>query len=148
MKRTMVNFVVDTVTFLAMAVVVVTGVVMEWVLPPGSPGRGLTLLGLDRHGWGDVHFWGAVSLAVLVIVHLWLHWAWICTMVNRVIPGADARGPVSVERRRVAGALTAVVATAVFGGLVFGGRALVRSDRDAAEGEGEGGGQRRRRGGR
>lgn len=68
-----------------------TGVVMKWVLPPGSGGgregmgmghrggRGAapTLWDWTRHDWGDVHFWLAVALVAGVLLHLALHWGWI-----------------------------------------------------------------------
>lgn len=34
-------------------------------------------LGLDRHGWGDIHFYAAILFLITLILHLYFHWAWI-----------------------------------------------------------------------
>ncbi len=89
MRRSSVNFVVDLVSFLDLVGLACTGVVMKWVLPPGSGGLGRELhggqggehirevWGLGRHDWGAVHFWLAVVFIVLMGVHVVLHWTWI-----------------------------------------------------------------------
>ena len=68
-----------------------TGIVLHWVLPPGSGGRPgghparNELLDLSRHEWGDIHFWIAAAMVALVVVHLALHWGWIKTCALRAI---------------------------------------------------------------
>lgn len=94
MKRATVNFVLDLIAFVDLLLLGTTGSIMRWVLPPGSgagrgyglrggrgPGPGADqarqLLGLGRHGWGDVHFVLALVFVSLVLVHIVLHWTWI-----------------------------------------------------------------------
>jgi hypothetical protein len=77
MKRTL-NFWIDVVIYLLMGFLLFSGFLMKFTMPPGTGGR-LLLLGLDRHGWGVLHFWVAVSLLTGVALHLWLHWAWMRT---------------------------------------------------------------------
>ena len=90
MKRTNLNFIVDFLDLLGLAC---TGFIMKYFLPPGTGGRGRMLLGgrgaehfgeeikelwsMTRHEWGDIHFYLAVIFAVLMIVHIILHWSWI-----------------------------------------------------------------------
>jgi uncharacterized membrane protein len=84
--RTALNFWVDLLTALAFAAMVGTGILAKWILPPGSRGGvGLTWLGQGRHFWGDVHFWVAVAMLVLVIIHVWLHWSWILSLWGRLV---------------------------------------------------------------
>lgn len=80
MKRPAQNFLVDSLSLVAFVLLVATGVIMYFVLPPGS--HGTTLWGLGRHDWGDLHFWVAVSFLGLLAVHLILHWKWIVCMVQ------------------------------------------------------------------
>lgn len=55
-----------------------TGLALETRLPPGSRGgHKLRMLGLDRHEWGDLHFYVGLSMATLVLIHLALHWGWL-----------------------------------------------------------------------
>lgn len=80
MKRPAQNFLVDSLSLVAFVLLVATGVIMYFVLPPGS--HGVTLWGLGRHDWGDIHFWVAVGFLGLLAVHLLLHWKWIVHMVR------------------------------------------------------------------
>jgi hypothetical protein len=94
MKRTHVNALIDAVAFLAFLLLLSTGFILEYQLPPGSGGlqgfgmgRGAShrmvhlLWGWTRHEWGQVHYWIALSMMAVLAVHLVLHWKWIvCTV--------------------------------------------------------------------
>ena len=54
---------------------------MRYVLPPGSGHFG-QLWRMDRHQWGQIHFWIAVVLMGTVALHLLLHWSWVVCMVR------------------------------------------------------------------
>jgi len=71
-----------------------TGMLLKYVLPPGSGrvemvlgsgGRGHQsidfFMGLARHDWGVIHFYLSLGFLVLLIVHLALHWNWIACML-------------------------------------------------------------------
>ncbi len=61
-----------------------TGLMLAWRLPPGSRGgRGLSVLGWDRHQWGDLHTWLSYAFLVLIAVHLALHWRWFWQVAAR-----------------------------------------------------------------
>jgi hypothetical protein len=81
MNRPTLNWLVDVLAFIAFVLLTVTGTLTRYVLPPGS-GRYTTLWGLDRHGWGDIHFWVAVALLAVLAIHLILHWRWIVSMAR------------------------------------------------------------------
>ena len=81
MRRTDLNFVVDAAAFVAFVLLTATGVLVRYVLPPGS-GWFSTLWGMDRHDWGQIHFWIAVLLLVSLGLHLFLHWRWVVCMVK------------------------------------------------------------------
>jgi hypothetical protein len=119
-SRNVVNFVIDSFTLLAMLAMVATGLLMRFVLPPGSRGgRGLGLWGLTRHDWGDVHFWLSVALGGLLVIHLLLHWTWVCTVVNTWLHPDRARRPaVSAARRCVLGVGFILVLAAVLVGFL------------------------------
>lgn len=55
-----------------------TGLLLAYRLPLGSRGgRDLLFLGLDRHGWGDIHLWLSFAFLFMAIVHLVLNWKWL-----------------------------------------------------------------------
>ena len=91
MARPSVNFVVDSCGFVGFVLLTATGVLMRYVLPPGS-GRFTTLWTLDRHGWGSIHFWLAITLLSVLAFHLFLHWRWIASVARgRPREGSGAR---------------------------------------------------------
>ncbi len=81
MHRPTLNFLIDTLAFVAFAFLTTTGILTRYLLPPGS-GRWATLWGLNRHEWGDLHFWVAVVLLGVLALHLILHWKWIICIVK------------------------------------------------------------------
>jgi hypothetical protein len=90
MRRSTLNFVIDAASLLVMVGMVATGLVVRFVLPLGTGGRhsrgpGKALWGMGRHDWGDVHFWLAVATGLVLLVHVALHWAWVCGTVQRLV---------------------------------------------------------------
>jgi len=97
MKRNTLNFVIDLVSFAVMLGLILTGIVMKFVLPPGTGGRyggaRSELWGMGRHDWGAVHFWLAVGVLALLILHVALHWNWVTGTLRRLFrPEAPAGG--------------------------------------------------------
>jgi hypothetical protein len=91
MKRSNVNFAVDCLGFAGFVLLAATGVLVRYVLPPGS-GRYTTIWSLDRHEWGTIHFWIAIAFLAVLAFHLFLHWRWIATLLSgRPREGSGAR---------------------------------------------------------
>ena len=95
MKRTNLNFVIDGVAFAALLILLSSGMVLEFQLPPGSgdrvpmgSGHGawsrqvVTLWSWTRHEWGAFHYWGALALCGVLAAHVLLHWKWILCVVR------------------------------------------------------------------
>ena len=80
MKRTTLNFLVDAAGFVAFVALASTGVLMRYVLPPGS-GKHTHVWSLDRHEWGAIHFWVSVAFFAVLAFHVVLHWRWILAIV-------------------------------------------------------------------
>lgn len=81
MRRPQVNLLIDILAFVALTILAATGIMMHYVLPPGT-GHWSTLLGWNRHDWGIVHFYSAVVFLAVLVIHLILHWQWIVAMVR------------------------------------------------------------------
>jgi hypothetical protein len=87
------NFIFDALMFLVMMAMAGLGFLMKYVLIPGKErwvkyGRNvdLTLLGWDRHDWGDLHLYLGFTLLGLLILHIILHWKQIVGLFQRLIP--------------------------------------------------------------
>jgi hypothetical protein len=84
------NLLVNVLLYLVGCGIVSTGCLLYFVLLPGSRGgHGLALLGLSRHEWGDIHFYLAIAITALTVLHLVLNWSWIVVTVRRYLPGRD-----------------------------------------------------------
>ena len=91
MKRQGVNFLVDAFALAGLIFLMATGLFLRFILPPGS-GKNLSVWGLTRHEWGDVHFYIAVFIVAILSLHLVLHWRWIiCAIQNKPREGSGVR---------------------------------------------------------
>ena len=83
MSKNKLHLLVDVFAYFVMLALASTGLLLAYTMPPGTGcghggGKGaLTLLGRSRHEWGDVHWYLAITLLVLVVLHIVLHWKWV-----------------------------------------------------------------------
>lgn len=78
MSRLWWNRIVDFLLWITICLMLATGFVIRYRLPPGSRGgHGLSAWGMGRHDWGDLHAWLGYGVIGLVILHLALHWDWL-----------------------------------------------------------------------
>jgi len=101
MRRTTLNFIIDTLSFLLLVGLACTGFIIKYILPPGTGGRGSLLhegrggehikqlWSMTRHEWGDIHFVLAVLFIIFMAVHIVLHWTWIKSYVKSVLTGSQ-----------------------------------------------------------
>ena len=107
LQRNALNLLVDTLTLAVMLALAATGVMMKYVLPPGTSGRhggeARFLWGMDRHELGSVHWALSLALAAVIVIHVALHWSWVCTSVRRWLGRAVAAGQTPAWARNLYG---------------------------------------------
>lgn len=136
MSRSTLNYVIDAATLLMLLGMVATGLILEFVLPPGSGGirhAPDTLWSLARHDWGVMHFYAALTMAALILLHLALHWNWVFTTTARLL--TRGRHPRSVDawRRNAIGVGLLTAVFALFFLIVIVARMNVASPHDHEE---------------
>ena len=117
MKRNTLNFWIDLVSFCTFFALIVTGLVIYYVLPPCgnctgggcAEGEAAALSGFGRHDFGAVHFYLALATVALVVVHVCLHWTWVCHTVCQ-LAGLDVTSP---QRCRLWGTLLLILLIAL-----------------------------------
>jgi hypothetical protein len=82
--RTSMNFWLDFLSFLVMIGLAATGGIVHYVFPAGT-GHFYLLFGLGRHDFGQIHFYLAVAAIVLLVLHVLLHWSWICGVIGKSV---------------------------------------------------------------
>jgi hypothetical protein len=115
MKRSYLHLLIDTCLFLGAVGLILTGLLMEFVLPSGS--RNATVWGLTRHDWGDLHFWIAMVILAAGLLHLLLNWGWVCSVCAKLLR-LDSSKP-TLRRQLWTGTTTAAVLAVLVGGFLF-----------------------------
>ena len=118
-----VNLVLDAVLLVVFMALCFAAVVVRFVFPPGPGAKGWTLWGFDYDAWGGIQFGLVATLALGILVHVMLHWSWVCNMVaSRFVKTRQGRvddglqtiygvGLLIVLLAAVGGALAAAVLT-------------------------------------
>ncbi|HBQ60079.1 MAG TPA: hypothetical protein DD671_10775, partial [Balneolaceae bacterium] len=75
MRKHTQNVLLDVCLFVGFIGLIATGIILYFVLPPGS--RQDTFAVLTRHQWGDIHFWIAAAFTAFIALHLTLHASWL-----------------------------------------------------------------------
>lgn len=135
MNRNFLNWCVDGCLALVGLGLLLTGLLMWWVLSPGS--REATVWTLTRHDWGDVHFWFAAVAVGLVLIHLFMHWGWVVIVTAKTL-GRRSKQPITWGRP-LAGAVSAAVLVFVVVGFIAAATwSVVPGDRSRGPGRGWG----------
>ena len=82
MSRTSLNFLLDTLLLVVFSTLVFSAVVVRFVFPPASDARGWLLWGLNYDQWSTVQFAIIAIMTLGVLVHVMLHWSWVCGVVT------------------------------------------------------------------
>ena len=78
MSRTMVNFLLDTTLGLTFVLLIWCATVLQFVFPPGTMANGWRLWGWSYDQWHLMQFSLVGLLALGILVHVMLHWTWVC----------------------------------------------------------------------
>lgn len=81
MSRTAVNFIVDVILLLITLATIFVTTVLRFVFPAPSAAKGWTLWGSDYDSWANLQFILMSLVAGAVLIHLMLHWSWVCGVI-------------------------------------------------------------------
>jgi len=127
MKRATVNLAIDLLAAALFLGMIATGYILFFTLPPGT-NKSLSLWGLVRHEWGQVHFGISVGLLAVLLLHLALHWQWmVATIAQRL--GFEKR---EKGRHIRSGVIALLVVIAVLGLFAWVTEVSVREREDPA----------------
>ncbi len=86
-----VNLLLDAALLVVFMGLCFAAVVVRFVFPPGPVAAGWTLWGLDYDAWGGVQFALVGILAGGILIHVMLHWSWVCNVIASRISGRGSR---------------------------------------------------------
>jgi hypothetical protein len=71
-------FIVDVLLLVPFLALVWTSAVVRFVFPRGTVADGYSLWGMSHDRWCDVQFGALCVFCLVVLIHVLIHWAWIC----------------------------------------------------------------------
>ncbi|REJ64844.1 MAG: DUF4405 domain-containing protein [Planctomycetota bacterium] len=89
LSRTAVNFLLDTFLLLNFVTLLFTTVVVRFIFPLGAAAEGWRLWGLNLGGWLELQFATLAVMTAAVLLHVMLHWNWICGVVTSRLGGGQ-----------------------------------------------------------
>ena len=93
--KTDVNFWLDTFLLCVFLILCWVSIILRYAFPAPGLTEGWTLWGLDYLAWTDIQFITLCVLASGILLHVMLHWTWVCGVVSnwqRKRQGVDATG--------------------------------------------------------
>ena len=92
MSKTVINFWLDLTLLVLFLSALWSAVVVRFVFPNGTSAAGWSLWGANYDDWTQIQFTFMCMLAFCVLIHIMLHWSWVCGVVsNRMLRRSDAR---------------------------------------------------------
>ena len=75
---TLINFWLDSSLLINFLVLVWVSAVVRFVFPAASAASGWSLWNLSLDAWMNLQFFLTALLALGILVHIMLHWSWVC----------------------------------------------------------------------
>jgi len=115
MNRRNLHFLIDGLLLLGAVGLVLTGLLLEFVLPSGS--RSASVWGMTRHEWGGLHFWIAMGMIGCVLLHVALNWGWVCSVAAKLLRAGSTRA--TLKRKLVTGVGVICAVCLLTGGFLY-----------------------------
>lgn len=84
-SKSLVNFWLDIALLFSFVVLIVASAVLQFVFPLATQATGWTVWGGDYNDWHAFEFGALCVFTGGIIVHVMLHWTWICGVITRKI---------------------------------------------------------------
>jgi hypothetical protein len=92
MSRSVFNLLLDTLLLVVFCALLWCAAVVRFIFPRVSEADGWQLWGLDYQQWANAQFGILAVLALGILLHVMLHWSWVCGIVQaKVIRGKKGK---------------------------------------------------------
>jgi len=105
-NRTLINFWLDSLLLVVFLLLCWSSVLIRYVFPPATDSEGWLLWGLNYLAWTDIQFATLCVFVAAVLLHVMLHWTWVCGVVESWVRrrrGADAKAKPDTGNRTLWG---------------------------------------------
>jgi hypothetical protein len=81
MSRSWLNFCLDCLLLCVFSALMTTATVVRFIFPPALESRDTRLWGATYDDWANAQFGLVAALALGVLLHVMLHWSWVCGLL-------------------------------------------------------------------
>jgi len=118
-SKTVVNFAVDAFLLLLVVALLFSAAVLRFVFPAPSDSAGWTLWGFDYDAWSSFQFVLVAILGLAILLHVMLHWAWVCGVVaTKILRRSAGKAKIDDGEQTLWGVGMLIVVVNVLGVLV------------------------------
>ena len=119
MSRSTLNFCVDAALTVLLLTALGVFAVVHFVFPAGTAAAGWVVWGLDYDTWCDVQVVAVSAFALGVLLHLILHWKWVCGYVaERLSRGLGRKVVMNDSARTLYGVSLLIAVLTLLGALL------------------------------
>lgn len=99
--QTIINFWLDVALLIGFLALVWVSVIVQFVFPPAGAASGYSIWGLGLSQWMDVQFGILAAFFFGIVLHLMLHWNWVCGIIGgRLFRNSDGTKRVMDDGQR------------------------------------------------
>lgn len=90
-SRTTINFWLDTWLLVNFLALVWISFLLRFIFPRGTTASGWSLWGYGYDDWSNAQFATLAVLMLGILVHVMLHWTWVCGVITSRMHRADGK---------------------------------------------------------
>ena len=115
--QTIINFWLDTALLLVFLLMAWVSIIVRFAFPPAEAAAGYTLWGVTLSQWIEIQFGVLAAFTFGIILHLMLHWYWVCGVITARLSRKPkrARRPMDDGQRTILGVGLLIVVLNIMG---------------------------------
>lgn len=82
-SRATINFWLDALLALLLVSLAIVSTIAQFVFPPGTGAKGWLLWGMNFNQWASIQYGVLAAFGLACVLHVMLHWSWVCTIVAK-----------------------------------------------------------------
>jgi hypothetical protein len=106
-SMSVVNFALDALLLVMLETLGAVAAILRFAFPVPTDADGWTLWGLSFNQWFDIQFCLLCALAMGVVLHVMLHWNWVCSVLSAQI--LNVREKIDEGMQTIYGVATLIV---------------------------------------
>jgi hypothetical protein len=117
MSRAWINFWLDSLLLILFSALLVVSVIVRFIFPPAIYTQHWELWSLSFNDWCNVQFGFIAALATGILLHVMLHWSWVCGLLAARLKN-DKKAKIDDGLQTIYGVAFLIVLLTLLGGIL------------------------------